>query len=153
MAKQIVVRKDPFDYGLSLRDMMDRFFDYGMLNPSLAWRGFGDETLAMDMVETADALVIKAVVPGIKPEDINISVTGDTLTIQGEIKEEQETQEHSIHVQERRYGRFSRSVNLPTAVVADRADAQFEQGILTLTLPKAEDAKPKVITVKAKNSK
>ena len=153
MARQIVVRKDPYEYGLSLRDMIDHFFDYGMLRPSLAWRGFGDETLAMDMVETADALVIKAVVPGTKPEDINISVTGDTLTIQGEVKEEQETEEHNVHVHERQYGRFSRSVSLPAAVVADKADAQFEQGILTLTLPKAEDAKPKVITVKAHNGK
>src|SRR5512138_394976 len=152
MAKQIVVRKDPFEYGLSLRDVMDRFFDYGAMRPSLAWRGFGDETLAMDMIETNDALVIKAVVPGVKPEDINISVTGDTLTIQGEIKEEQETREHNVHVRERQYGRFSRTVSLPTAVMADKADAQFEQGILTLTLPKAEDAKPKIITVKAKNN-
>jgi len=152
MAKQIVVRKDPFEYGLSLRDMMDRFFDYGALRPSLAWRGFGDETLAMDMIETNNALVIKAVVPGVKPEDINISVTGDALTIQGEIKEEQETKEHNVHVRERQYGRFSRTVSLPTAVKAEKADAQFEQGILTLTLPKAEDAKPKIITVKAKNS-
>jgi HSP20 family protein len=152
MAKQIVVRRDPFEYGLSLRDMMDHFFDYGMLRPS-AWRGFGEDTFAMDMVETGDSLVIKAVVPGVKPEDINISVSGDTLTIQGEIKEEQETEEHNFHVRERQYGRFNRSVSLPTAVVADKADAQFEQGILTLTLPKAEDARPKVITVKAKNGK
>jgi HSP20 family protein len=152
MAKQIVVRKDPFEYGMSLRDVMDRFFDYGALRPSMAWRGFGDETLAMDMIETNDALVVKAVVPGVKPEDISISVTGDALTIQGEIKEEQETREHNIHVRERQYGRFSRTVSLPTAVIAEKADAQFEQGILTLTLPKAEDAKPKVITVKAKNS-
>jgi HSP20 family protein len=129
--------------------MMDRFFDYGMLRPSLGWRGFGEETLAIDMVENNDALVIKAVVPGIKPEDINISVSGDALTIQGEIKDEQESEEHNVHVHERQYGRFSRTVSLPVRVVAEKADAQFEQGILTLTLPKAEDAKPKVISVKA----
>jgi HSP20 family protein len=153
MAKQIVVRRDPFEYGLSLRDAMDRLFDSSMLRPSLAWRGFGDETLAMDMVETEDALVVKAVVPGVKPDDITISVTGDVLTIQGEVKEEQETKEHNFHVRERQYGRFSRTVSLPAAVVAEKAEAQFENGILTLSLPKPEDAKPKVITVKARNSK
>jgi HSP20 family protein len=153
MARQIVVRRNAPEYGMSLRDAMDRLFDYSMLRPSLAWRGFGDETLAMDMVETDDALVLKAVVPGVKPEDINISVTGDVLTIQGEIKEEEEVKQHNIHIHERQYGQFSRTVSLPAPVVAEKAEAQFENGILTLKLPKAEEAKPKVITVKAKNNK
>jgi HSP20 family protein len=153
MAKQLIVRRNPSEYGMSLRDAMDRLFDYSMLRPSFAWHGFGDETLSMDMVETDDTLIVKAVVPGVKPEDINISITGDVLTIQGEIKEEQETKQHNVHIRERQYGQFSRTVNLPASVTADKADAQFENGILTLKLPKAEDAKPKVITVKAKNSK
>lgn len=154
MSKQLIVRKDPLDYALNMREMMDRLFDYSFMRPVFPWgRGFGDDTLALDMVETNDALEVKAVVPGVKPEDIAISVTGDVLTIQGEIKEEQESREHNVHYRERQYGRFSRTVNLPVPVVVEKADARFEDGILTLTLPKAEDAKPKVITVKAKNGK
>jgi HSP20 family protein len=153
MSKQLVVRKDPFDYALGVRDIMDRMFDYSLFRPVFPWRGIGDETLSIDMVETDDALIVKAAVPGVKPEDINISISGDILTVQGEFQEEQESKEHNVHIRERQYGHFRRDLNLPTAVDSDRADAHFDNGILTLTLPKAEDARPKVITVKARNGK
>jgi len=93
---------------------------------------------------------VKAVLPGAKPEDVDISITGDTLTIKAEHKEEQEVKEEDYFYKECRYGTCSRSVTIPVQVKADKAEAVFENGILTLTLPKAEEVKPKQIKVKAK---
>jgi len=105
----------------------------------------------VDLFQTDDEVVVKATIPGMKPEDINISITGEMLTIEGEIKEEYEAGEDNgvnYHIRERRYGRFCRSLTLPAHVDADKALAEFENGILTLTLPKVEEEKPKTITVK-----
>jgi HSP20 family protein len=93
---------------------------------------------------------IKASLPGIKADDVQINVTGDVLTIKGEVKEKSETKEKDYHIREQRWGAFERSVMLPTSIVPDKAKAEFEDGVLTITLPKAEEVKPKVITVKAK---
>jgi HSP20 family protein len=103
------------------------------------------------MYETDDTIVVKSAIAGIKPEDLDVSVTGDTLTIKGETKAEEEVKEESYIRRERRYGSFCRSLAIPTAVVADKAKAEFEDGVLTLTLPKAEEVKPKAIKVKAKS--
>ena len=88
--------------------------------------------------------------PGIKPEEVNIDITGDTLTIKGETKAKQEIKKENYLYQERRYGTFSRSVALPGGLKPDRAEATMEDGVLTLTIPKAEELKPKSIKVKAK---
>ena len=88
--------------------------------------------------------------PGIKPEDIDVSVTGDVLTIRGETASEEKSEQGSYLRQERRVGKFERSLTLPTQVQADKAEARFEHGVLTLTLPKAEQVKPKSIKVKTK---
>jgi HSP20 family protein len=93
---------------------------------------------------------VKATLPGVKADDIKISVTGDVLTIRGEVKHEEEVKNAAYHLRERSYGSFSRSIPLPTSVVADRAHAEFEDGVLTLRLPKAEEVRPKTIAVKAK---
>jgi HSP20 family protein len=102
------------------------------------------------MYETDDAVVVKAAIPGVDPKDVEINVTGDTLTIRGEIRKEEEVKEENYLRRERYYGSFCRSFLLPTRVVADDAEAVFENGVLTLTLPKAEEVKPKSIKVKAK---
>jgi len=102
------------------------------------------------MYETDQEVVIKTSVPGVKPEDIDITVVGDTLTIKGETKAEEKVERANYIRQERRYGAFSRSLTLPTSIVAEKAKAEFENGVLTLTLPKAEEVKPKTIKVKAK---
>jgi HSP20 family protein len=107
-------------------------------------------SLAVDMYETDQDVVVKSAVPGIKPDDIDITITGDTLTIKGETKAEEKVEETNYIRQERRYGAFARSLPLPTAIVAEKAKAEFEDGMLTLTLPKAEEVKPKSIKVKAK---
>jgi HSP20 family protein len=97
-----------------------------------------------------DEVVVKATVPGVKPDDLHITITGDVLTIRGEVKQEEEVKEEAYHIRERRYGTFSRSLPLPVPVLTDKAKAEFENGILTLTLPKAEEVRPKTIEVKAK---
>ena len=129
---------------------MDRLFEDSFVRP---WHFRGDHgivELPLDMYQTANDVVVKAAVPGFKPEEVDISISGDTLTIKGEHKDEQEIKEEDYFCKECRYGAFSRSVALPVQVKSDKAEAVFENGILTLTLPKAEEIKPKQIKVKAK---
>jgi HSP20 family protein len=134
----------------SLRDAMDRLFEDSFVRPGYSRGEPGIATLPIDMYQTTDDVVVKAALPGFKPEEVDISITGDTVTIKGEHKEEQEVKDEDYFYKERRYGTFSRSVTLPVQVKSDKAEAVFENGILTLTLPKAEAVKPKQIKVKAK---
>jgi HSP20 family protein len=130
---------------------MDRLFEESFVRPRAGWLApWGAEGLAVDMYETDENVVVKTSVPGIKAEDIDITITGDTLTIKGETKAEEKVEKANYIRQERRYGAFSRSVTLPTSIVAEEAKAEFENGVLTLTLPKAEEVKPKTIQVKTK---
>jgi HSP20 family protein len=146
-----LVRWDPVRDMVSLREAMDRLFEESFVRPR-NWPATaeGVATLALDVLETQDEITVKASIPGMKPEDIDISVTGDTLTIKGETQEEKEEKDGNYHLRERRYGAFQRSVVLPTLVNADKAEAEFKNGVLTLTLPKVEEVKPKSIKVKAK---
>ena len=147
-----IVRWEPFNDLVSLRDAMDRLFEDSFIRPRAGWVvPNGAETLAVDIYETDDAIVVKSAIPGVKPEDLDVNITGDTLTIKGETKAEEEVkEEHYIH-RERRYGSFCRSLSIPTQIVANKVEAEFENGVLTLTLPKAEEARPKTIKVKAKS--
>jgi len=103
---------------------------------------------AVDVKETADQIVIKAEVPGMDAQDINISVTGDVLTIKGEKKAEREEKEENYHLVERSYGSFSRSLAMPAAVDLDKIEAKYDKGVLIITCPKKEEVKPKAIEVK-----
>jgi HSP20 family protein len=145
-----LVRLDPFCEMPAMRDVMDRLMDDGFIRPrgGALWDVASVPT--MDLFQTEDMVVVKMGLPGVKPEDIQISVANGVLTIRGEVKEEKEEKEKTYHLRERRYGSFSRSVSLPSNVAADKSGAEFENGILTLTLPKAEEAKSKTIIVKAK---
>ncbi len=143
-----IVRWDPFHEMLSLRQMMNRVFDESFNRQLGTVEGWN--VPSVDMYQTDKEVVVKAVMPGMKPEDIQISVTGDILTLRGEVKKEQEIKEANYHLQERHYGSFARSIPLPVAVVTDQAHAEFENGILTLTLPKSEADRPKTINVKVK---
>jgi HSP20 family protein len=144
-----MIRWEPMRDMVTLRDAMDRLFDEAFTRPwSDGWRGSGMP--AIDMYQTDDEVVVKVAVPGFKPDDVQISVTGDLLTIRGETKEAEDTKEKAYHMREHRYGAFERTISLPTAVVSDKAQAEFENGILNITLPKAEEVKPKLITVKPK---
>ncbi len=144
-----VVRWQPLRDMVTLRESMNRLFDESTLKPGSLFAG-EHGTLALDMYQTKEDVIVKAIVPGIKPEDIEISVTGDTLTIKGEFKEEEKVEKDQYVYQERRLGEFCRQVTLPTRIKADQAKAEFEHGVLRLTLPKAEEAKPKSIKVKVK---
>ncbi len=93
---------------------------------------------------------VKASIPVIKPQEMQINITGDVLTLKGETKQEEERKERAWHIREQRAGSFERSVALPTAVKTDQAEAVFENGILTITLPKADEVKPRTINIKAK---
>ena len=146
-----LVRWEPFRDLISLREAMDRLFEESFVRPEvgrLARPAIG--TLAVDMYQTDDAVVVKSAIPGIDPKDLDITITDDILTIKGETKTEEEVKEEHYIRRERRYGAFSRSLAIPVPVVADKAEAEFENGVLTLTLPKAEEVKPKAIKVKAK---
>jgi HSP20 family protein len=105
---------------------------------------------AVDVFEKNDKFIVKAEVPGMKEEDIDVSVVGDTLTIKGERKTETEVKEEDYYRCERSYGSFYRSIPLPSAVDASKIEASYEDGLLEVTLPKKAEVKPKKIAVSAK---
>ena len=147
-----LIRWEPAREMMTLREAMDRLFDDAFTRPL----GFGNghesawSVPAVDMYQTENEVVVKASLPGIKTDEVQINVTGEVLTIKGEVKQKEETKEKAYHIREQRWGMFERSIALPTSVVADKAKADFENGIVTITLPKAEEAKPKTIAIKAK---
>ena len=119
---------------------IDRDFFRGFL-------GKEDGRFDLDVYTTENEAVVKAGLAGIKPEDVKITITGNHLVIEGETKEEEERTERNYLVRERRHGSYRRMVTLPKDVDTDKAEAKFEDGILTLTLPKVEGAKPKTLKV------
>lgn len=146
-----MMRWDPTNEMISLRDMMDRLFEDAFVRPrGGAIMPLSAADLALDVYETKDDVVVKAALPGVKPEDVDITITGDQLTIRGETKEETNNKDHDYLRRERRYGTFTRSVTLPTGLQADKAQATFENGVLTLEIPKSEQVKPKSIKIQAK---
>jgi HSP20 family protein len=130
--------------------MFDRFMDESFSDMPTMWqRGNGQSnSLALDVAEQDDKFVVKASVPGINPEDIEVTFSDGVLTIKGETKADHEVKEENYHLRERRYGSFMRRITLPTNVDAEKIDATNENGVLTLTLPKAEEVKPRRIEVK-----
>ncbi|HET6597405.1 MAG TPA: Hsp20/alpha crystallin family protein [Anaerolineales bacterium] len=144
-----LTRWEPVREMMTLREAMDRLFDDAFTRP-ISLRDGGLTSPAVDMYQTDDEVVVKAAIPGFKADEVQINVTGDILTLRGETKHEEEKKDKAWHIREHRWGSFERSIALPTEVMADKAAADFENGILTITLPKAEEVKPKTISVKAK---
>jgi HSP20 family protein len=107
-------------------------------------------TPAVDIVEHANEYVVKVELPGLSKEDVKITLESNVLTIRGEKKQANETKDKNFHRIERAYGLFQRSFSMPMAVNSEKIDAVYQDGILTITLPKAEEAKPKQIEVKVK---
>ncbi len=144
-------RWEPLRDMMSLRDAMERLIQESFLRPAgsilPAMRG----AMPLDVVERGDAFEIRASLPGIKPEDVQITVQGDVLTIRGTTTSEQERKDDRDDdnwiLRERRSGSFYRSLTLPAPLDADRATARFEQGVLVLEIPKAETAKARQIPV------
>lgn len=142
-----LTRWEPVREMMTLREAMDRLFDDAFTHP-ISLNNWGAP--AIDLYQTSDNVVVKAALPGLKTEDVQISVTGDMLTMKGEFRQNDEVKEATYHLKEQRYGSFERSIALPADVQSDKAKAEFENGVLTITLPKAEQARPKTITVKTK---
>jgi HSP20 family protein len=143
---------DPFEQALSLRAAMDRLMQESFVRPTSGSRSRGDQgmMLPLDIRESEDAYTLQASLPGVKPEDVQIQITGDTVTIRGETQENREEKRgDQVIMRERRAGVFARTVSLPTPIDADHADARFENGVLTLTLPKSQQAKPRRVAVRA----
>jgi HSP20 family protein len=141
-----IVRWDPFT---DLRSTMDRLFDEGFSRP---WRllpneGAAETGFPVEVSETESELEIKAALPGVRPEDVDITVTNDVLTIKAEHRAETEDKKRDYYRREVRYGAFHRSMSLPVSVDADKAEASFDNGMLRLRLPKAEALRPKQIKV------
>ncbi len=144
-------RWQPYRDMINLRNAMDRLLEDSFVRPTRRMMEVADqETLPVDMYQTENDVVIKASLPGYKPDEVEISVSGDTLTIRGEHQEEKETSEKDYFFKERSYGSFSRTVTFPVPVKSEMTEATFENGELTLKLPKVEEAKPKQIKIKAK---
>ena len=147
----IVRRPSPFGELVSLRSAMDRLFE-----DSFVGRPFGGvfsagpdalNHLPLDVTRTADALVVEAALPGIKPEDVDITVEDNTLSIRGEYRDERQTGEGESLVSEIRRGSVGRTISLPSGLEPDKATATFEHGVLTLRIPKAESVKPRQIRI------
>ena len=143
-----LIRWEPAREMMTLRDAMDHLFDDAFTRPLTLRDGWSAP--AIDMYQTDDEIVVKASLPGVKADEVQINITGEILTLKGETKQVEEKKEKAWHVREQRWGAFERAVALPTEVVSDKAKAEFENGILTITLPKAEEVKPKIINIKAK---
>lgn len=133
---------------VSLREVMDRLVEESFVRPGWINRRERIDRLPVDVYSTAEELVIIASVPGAEPEDVDISIEGDNLHIKVEYKPPLENVDYVF--QERLYGTFERTLTLNIPVQTDKAEAVFEKGMLTLTVPKAEEIKPKIIKVKAR---
>ena len=142
-----LVRYRPFT---ELRRAVDSLFDERFFAPYRLFTLGPAETTPIDMYDTENDVVVKATLPGVKPDEVDVSLTGDTLTIRGKTKAEEKIERKDYFYREHRYGAFYRSMTLPRGLKTDKAEAKFEDGILTLTIPKFEVAKPKQIKIKAK---
>lgn len=143
---------EPYREMMTLRQAMDRLLGQSVVRPLVPWPEVGLVDVPIDIYQTDKDVVVKATLPGVDAEDVQISISGDILTIKGEHCEEEEINEGDYIHRERRCGTFSRSLPLPVSVNSDKADAVFDKGVLTLTLPKKEEAKPKKIKAKHKGT-
>ena len=148
----IARRPSPFGELLSLRQAMDRLFEDSFVRP-VGWSSaaFDGGSLPVDVSMTADELVVDAQLPGLKPEDVEITVENGTLTIRGESADDREEKKGDFLVREIRRGVISRSITLPNGLQPDKASATFDNGMLTLRIPKADEVKPRQIRINPSN--
>ncbi len=151
-----LTRWDPFRDLYMMQNEMNRFLantlraTQSLAQESGGWNGPA-WTPPLDVWETEDQFVVEAALPGVSPDNVDISLTNNMLTIQGEIQPAQP--QGQFHLRERQYGRFYRSLQLPVPVNSDQIEASYDSGMLTLHLPKAEEAKPKRISVRSNGHK
>lgn len=134
-----------------MREAMDQFFNEALLRPWLAGADVA-AALPVDVQIKDDEYILHINAPSFKPEDLHIDVVGNSVHIRGESRQEQENAEGDYLLQERRFGRISRSLTLPTELDASRSEAEMDNGVLTVRVPKAETARPRSISVKSRPS-
>jgi len=148
-----VVRWDPFQDAISLRQAMDRLLEESFVRP-FAREASGEgraATLPIDLYETPDTLVVKARIPGVNPEDVEVNIHGDNLTIKAELRSDaalEDAKNWTWYRHELYHGSIGRNISLPTLIQPEKAEATFRNGELTLVLPKAEEVKPRTIKIK-----
>jgi HSP20 family protein len=140
-----IIRRTPFGDLLSLRQAMDRLFEESFENPR-TWQFGEGQLVPVDVYATTDDIVVEAILPGVKPQEVEITMEGNTLTIAGDTTSMIPARE-GLLLQEIRRGRFVRTLSLPADLEPDKAKATFEDGILTLRIPKAEQVKPRQIKI------
>lgn len=146
-----LTRWEPLSGMRRLHNMLDRIMDESLLESPFP-EEWAEGLSPVDLYETEEEVIVKASLPGVSPEDIDISISDDVLRIRAEVSEAREEgkEGEEVLLRERRFRSFYRSLRLPAAVDSDQAEAEIENGVLTLTMPKVEEAKPKTISVKAK---
>lgn len=143
-----IFNTDPFAEFGSFREAMRQMVEAGWPMPrDLMPAAMASVVVPLDILDTGPDIVVLTNLPGVKPEDVNISITGNTLTIKGGVQPQPETASANYIRKERRATSFYRSVTLPVSVDVDNAEAHFEDGVLTLTLPKSEAVRPKTIKI------
>lgn len=147
-----LIRWNPVREMAAMQSAMDRLFDetWRSIRPTVA-----GNALALDVYETDQAYTVHTALPGVNPENINVSFQDDVLTISGEVEQPKFAEENNARVLlfERTYGKFSRSIRLAQSVDADKVEATYENGVLTLTLPKTPEAQPRLIPIKTNGTK
>jgi HSP20 family protein len=143
-----ISRWDPFRDLMSIQNELNRLFGRTYAGGE-SEAGSGTWMPALDVFETQDKFIVKVELPGLNPDEVDVSVEDSTLTIRGERKFYEDVSDDSFHRVERRYGAFQRSLSLPQTADAERIEASFDRGVLTVEVPKAEQAKPKKIQIKA----
>lgn len=140
-----IVRWNPVREMMAWQNALEQAFEDNTLAARPEARSW---TLALDAAETEDNYILKASIPGVNPDDLEITLEDNVLTIKGETKMDETVKEADFHLRERRYGTFARSLSFPLPVNADAVEAAYEHGVLTLTVPKAESVKPKRIAIR-----
>jgi len=149
-----IARFSPLGDVVSLREAMDRLFEDSVSRPNGGWStvAAGQVVVPVDLWETKDAYHLRADLPGVTPDELEINATSDSISISGEVKGQADVTEDGWLRQERRVGKFQRAFSLPVAVDPSKVEATFENGVLSLVLPKAESTKPRTIKVNATNA-
>ncbi|MAT98861.1 MAG: heat-shock protein Hsp20 [Anaerolineaceae bacterium] len=148
-----MIRWNPFGEMARMRSEIDRLFEDAFNAPVSKWDRNSVWGFPLDVTEADEHFVVKAAVPGMNPDDLDITISDNVLTIKGETQDEEVQENEKVHLRERRFGSFMRSISLPTPVESDNVTATVEKGILTLQIPKAEAVKPKRIAVRSGNGK
>jgi len=143
-------RFNPITEMQKMNEMFDRLFGSPVFNPTTVFASTQGFTIPLDVVEKEDKLVVRAAVPGVAPEELNVSIENNVLTISGEIKKEEESEKDKVYFRECCYGSFSRSIRLGDNLDFEKVDAEFSNGNVTISIPKIPEEKPKTLKVEVR---